>query len=74
MRRTSVERVAALNRELADLAWSYGYIPYKTPRWVVDRYADRLDPGFANLMRRLKGVVDPAGVLNPGRWLFDPEP
>jgi FAD/FMN-containing dehydrogenase len=66
-----VETVAALNRDLADAAFGFGYIPYKTPRWVVDRFRDRLDPGFVELLEGVKRLVDPAGVLNPGRWVFD---
>jgi FAD/FMN-containing dehydrogenase len=65
-----VADVAALNRELADLAFGHGYIPYKTPRWVVDRFRDRLDPGFVALLEDVKRLLDPAGILNPGRWTF----
>jgi FAD/FMN-containing dehydrogenase len=69
-RAEEVEAVAALNRELADLAFGHGYIPYKTPRWVVDRFRDRLDPGYVALLDEVKRLVDPGGILNPGRWIF----
>jgi FAD/FMN-containing dehydrogenase len=62
--------VAALNADLADCAWQFGFIPYKTPRWVVDRYRDRLDPGLIACLQSLKEHLDPAGILNPGRWIF----
>jgi FAD/FMN-containing dehydrogenase len=69
--RAEVEAVATLNRDLADVAFRFGYIPYKTPRWVVDRFRERLDPGFVELMEGARRLVDPRGVLNPGRWVFD---
>ncbi|MBI4569120.1 MAG: FAD-binding oxidoreductase [Planctomycetes bacterium] len=65
-----IDRVRTLNAEIADLAWSFGFIPYKTPRWVVDRYRHRVDPGFAALAERVKRALDPAGIMNPGRWFF----
>ncbi len=64
--------VARLNEEIADLAFSMGYVPYKTPRWALERYRDRLDPGFQKLLSKLKRAVDPHGILNPGRWGFAP--
>ena len=56
--------VLELGRALLDL----GYVPYKCPETLYEEVARRLDPGFRDLMERLKGTVDPKGILNPDRW------
>jgi glycolate oxidase len=45
-----------------------GFVPYKTPAWVFERHGGRLDPGFRELMRRVRAAMDPNGVMNPGKW------
>ncbi|RMH43181.1 MAG: FAD-binding oxidoreductase [Deltaproteobacteria bacterium] len=62
------ERVAACNRALCDALLDHGFVMYKTPGWAVGRYRQRLDPGFARLLREVRNVLDPHGILNPGRW------
>jgi FAD/FMN-containing dehydrogenase len=27
-----------------------------------------MDPGFRKLLGDVKGLLDPAGIMNPGRW------
>ena len=61
-------RVHELNVAMCDAVVPLGFIPYKTPGWVLRRFADRLDPGFLALLDRVRGVLDPAGLLNPGKW------
>ena len=29
---------------------------------------ERLDPGTRALMKRIKEVLDPGGIMNPGNW------
>lgn len=60
-------RVAALNRELLELCTTRGFVMYKTPVWAWQQLAGRLDPGLLRLMREVKGLMDPAGVFNPGK-------
>ncbi|MBI5369183.1 MAG: FAD-binding oxidoreductase [Planctomycetes bacterium] len=60
--------VRALNEELVDAMMPLGFLPYKTPGWVLARHRERLDPGFARLVREVRGVLDPQGMFNPGRW------
>jgi len=47
-----------------------GFIPYKAPRWMVEKFQPRLDPTFRDLMQRIKQMVDPNRIMNPGRWLL----
>jgi FAD/FMN-containing dehydrogenase len=65
-----VERktVRAMNRELVDAGVALGFVPYKTPPWTVEQIRDRLDPGFRELMRRVRGALDPAGIMAPHCW------
>ncbi len=64
-----VERVRACNAALLDESIRHGFVMYKTPAWAVARYAERLDPGFARLAREVKTLLDPDGILNPGKWV-----
>ncbi|MBI5367408.1 MAG: FAD-binding oxidoreductase [Planctomycetes bacterium] len=66
-----VRRVRALNEALADVVVEHGFIPYKTPGWVVKRYAAQIDPGFLKVARAVKHALDPKGILNPGRWTLE---
>lgn len=63
-----VERVAALNRDLVDAILPMGFIPYKTPAWVLDRHAGSLDPTFRRLVGTIQRTLDPNGIMNPGKW------
>ena len=63
-----VARVAAANAAVSDALWGHGFVPYKTPPALLARHRDRLDPGFVALWTRVRAVLDPAGVCNPGRW------
>ena len=62
------ERVTACNQELCDRMIEHGFVMYKTPGWVVERYRPRLDAGFARLLGEVQGLLDPGGIMNPGRW------
>jgi FAD/FMN-containing dehydrogenase len=67
------ERARACNAELCDALLAEGFVMYKTPDWAVRRYRDRMDPGFARLLGEVRNLLDPDGLLNPGRWpLEDP--
>jgi glycolate oxidase len=63
-----VARVQACNAELCDALLQHGFVLYKTPGWAVARYRERLDPGFVRLLGEVKRLLDPDGILNPGRW------
>jgi len=63
-------RVADLNMRLMETCMAHGFIPYKTPPWAVAALADRLDPGMRLLLDRVKDALDPAGIMNPGKWGF----
>lgn len=60
--------VAKLNAALVEALLPMGFIPYKTPEWVFAQHGSKLDPGFRELLRRVRTAIDPAGVMNPGKW------
>ena len=62
------KRVLACNQEICDALREDGFVMYKTPSWAVERYREHLDPGFCRLVREVRGLLDPDGIMNPGRW------
>ncbi len=62
-----VKRVKALNTELLEICFELGFVPYKAPDWMLRQLADRADPGFRELLHRIRQALDPAGIMNPGR-------
>jgi glycolate oxidase len=70
---SEVEQVRNCNKELLDMILEQGFIPYKTPAWAVERLLPRMWPGTHDLMRGIRKLMDPTGIMNPGRWRLDPE-
>ncbi len=63
-----VKRVEALCSEQLELVLDMGFIPYKTPVWAIRKLEERADPNWVKLHRRIKEMLDPNNILNPGRW------
>jgi len=62
-------RVRTMNRELVLAGLELGFIPYKTPPWVVaELLGPRLDPGFRTLLGRVRAALDPHGLMSPHCW------
>lgn len=61
-------RVRELNGELIDAGVELGFIPYKTPPWVVERIRSKLDPGFLETLARVRAALDPRGTMAPRCW------
>lgn len=60
-------RVLACNQALCDLLRTRGYVMYRMPGWAFDRYREHLDPGFVRLVGEVRRLLDPGGIMNPGR-------
>ncbi len=63
-----VQRINDLCAEQLDLVLETGYIPYKTPVWAVRRLEELAGPDWLKLHRRVKEMLDPNNIMNPGRW------
>ena len=64
----TLERVRQCNDELLTMALELGAIPYKTPVWSAKKLHEYIDPEFIDLVKRVKKLLDPNNIMNPGRW------
>jgi glycolate oxidase len=62
-----IEAVKRLNLELLRLVTKKGFIMYKTPVWAWRELAPKIDGRMLELMRQVKGLLDPKGIFNPGK-------
>ena len=63
-----VKRIQDLCEEQLNLVLETGYIPYKTPVWAVRRLEELVGPDWLKLHRKVKEMLDPNNIMNPGRW------
>lgn len=54
--------------ETDDLVLELGGVIWKPGTYGQQLIIERLDPGTRELMRRIKAVLDPGGIMNPGNW------
>jgi FAD/FMN-containing dehydrogenase len=65
---TERRKVRETNRAVLAAVLPLGFLPYKCPPWAWELLRERLDPGFAALLERVRGALDPAGILSPRAW------
>jgi len=63
-----VERVGKCMREILNVALDHGFVPYKAPHWAVAEIMRRGDPAWVELLARVKKLLDPNNIMNPGRY------
>lgn len=63
-----VRRIQALCADQLEMVIEQGFIPYKTPVGAIRKLEARADPEWVRLHRRIKEMLDPSNILNPGRW------
>ena len=63
-----VDRVHKFMRECGTLALDMGFVPYKAAHWAVEEMMKRGDPNWVELLRRVKKMLDPNNIMNPGRY------
>jgi FAD/FMN-containing dehydrogenase len=63
-----VSRVKKCMREIMNVALDHSFIPYKAPYWAVEEMMRRGDPDWIKLLTRVKRMLDPNNIMNPGRY------
>lgn len=48
-----------------------GGIPWKAEAPAQKEIIQKMDPGMFELMNRIRKVLDPKGIMNPGNWEVD---
>lgn len=63
-----MDRVRKALREATEFAFDQGAISWKPSVWEQKMVMERMDPNTLNLMKKIKGNLDPNGIMNPGNW------
>jgi len=63
-----VKRISDCCDEQLDMILEHGYVPYKTPVWAVRKVEEKASPEWRELHQKVKKMLDPNNILNPGRW------
>lgn len=66
--RDEVKRVKQALEDTNETALNLGGIPWKAEAQGQRLILDRMDQATKQLMKRIRGVLDPAGIMNPGNW------
>jgi FAD/FMN-containing dehydrogenase len=69
-----IQRVRQAIAGVADVILDIGGVPYKMAPLIAKRIWARADPSFYDLLARLKDLLDPNGIMNPGKLLVNGTP
>ena len=64
----SMERAKTALDEAAEFALEQGGVIWKPNIDEQQMVMERMDPNTLNLMKKLKELLDPNGIMNPGNW------
>jgi hypothetical protein len=64
----SVEQSRAALCETTEMVLDIGGIPWKPDAGEQKRILERMDPGTVSVMERIRRILDPKGIMNPGNW------
>ena len=56
--------------ETTAMALEIGGVPWKPTIEEQQMMIKKMNPGTVDLMSKVKGVLDPQGIMNPGNWEF----
>ena len=66
-----VELAQECLEETNEAVLEMGGIPWKAEAPAQKQIISRMDPDTFSLMKRLRGLLDPKGIMNPGNWEAD---
>ncbi len=65
-----VKEVREMMKELARMELEQGALMYKAPEWATEMMLEKADPGYLDLLKRIKQLLDPNDIMNPGKLGF----
>lgn len=63
-----IELVRAAMRESNQAVLEMGGVPWKAEASAQTQIMQKMDPNTVELMKRIRKVLDPNGIMNPGNW------
>jgi glycolate oxidase len=66
--REEVERVKNALEDTNETALKLGGIPWKAEVQGQQLILKQMEPGTYEVMKKIRDVLDPAGIMNPGNW------
>ncbi|MFX1378231.1 MAG: FAD-binding oxidoreductase [Promethearchaeota archaeon] len=65
-----IKKARLVLKEIHDVVQQLdGVIMYKAPLWVVEYYKNKTHPATTKLIEKLKNLLDPNGIMNPGHGI-----
>jgi FAD/FMN-containing dehydrogenase len=65
---SDVKRAQEALEETNRVALELGGVPWKAEAPAQRQIIEKMDPNTFSLMNRVRGVLDPRGIMNPGNW------
>ena len=70
---SDVKRAQGALEETNQVVLEMGGIPWKAEVSAQQQIIRKMDPNTFELMNRLRKVLDPKGIMNPGNWQLGPQ-
>ena len=62
-----IERVKETIEGICEIILDIGGVPYKMAPWAAKMVWEKSDISFYKLLKRIKDLLDPNNIMNPGR-------
>jgi len=69
--KNDVDNAVSAMHETDELVLELGGVPWKPDIHVQKLIMERMDPNTLELMKKIKKLFDPNGIMNPGNWEVD---
>ena len=63
-----IQRILEMSKKLLKVIMEHGGLMYKAPVWGAEMMLEAAHPGYRELLKRVKKMLDPNNIMNPGRW------